>query len=124
MAQRKQAKIKNSTENWESRKLGADQEFAKTVSPEDDAALDEALSMKLISIRMPVKLLDTLKLIAQCHNVGYQPLIRDVLSRFSKAELRDILHKLDSVGEEELQESPAEGYFDEDDDPPKKVATG
>lgn len=122
MAKRKQAKINNSTENWESRKLGADQKFAKAVSPEDDAALDEALSMKPISIRMPVNLLETLKLIAKFHNVGYQPLIRDVLARFSKAELRDILQKLESVGDEELYESPAEGYFEDDDHPPKVAA--
>lgn len=122
MAQRKQAKIDNSTENWESRKLGADEEFAQTVSPEEDAALDAALSMKPISIRMPVNLLERLKLIAKFHNVGYQPLIRDVLTRFSRAELREIIHKLDSEAVDSLQESPAEGYFDEDDESPKKAA--
>jgi len=122
MAQRQQAKINNSTENWESRKLGADGAFAKAVTPEVDAALDEALSMKPISIRLPVKLLETLKLIAKFHNVGYQPLIRDVLGRFSKAELRDILQKLEPSGDEGLHESPAESYFEEDDNPPKAAA--
>jgi hypothetical protein len=36
-------KIKNTTENWESRKLGCDERFAKAVSPEEQKALEEAI---------------------------------------------------------------------------------
>lgn len=114
MVKAKHEKINDTAENWESRKLGADEEFVQTVSVEEEAALDAALSMKPISIRLPENLLLMLKLIAKHHNVGYQPLIRDVLTRFSKAEIRVILRELEASADEGLDGSPAEGYFDED----------
>lgn len=114
MSKSNQAKIDNSIENWESRKLGASDEFARAAGPEADAALDAALSMKPISIRMPKSLIEQLKLIASFHNVGYQPLMRDVLVRFCKAELKDIVRQLEAESDSSFHESPAEGYFDED----------
>jgi hypothetical protein len=36
-------KIESTTENWESRKLGCDERFAKAVSPEKERALREAI---------------------------------------------------------------------------------
>jgi predicted DNA binding CopG/RHH family protein len=56
--------------------------------------VDEALELQMISIRLERGLLSNLKLIADHHGVGYQPLIRDLLNRFAQSELDSILHQL------------------------------
>ena len=90
----KQTKIKGTTRNWDNGTLGRDEKFAVTASPEEEFALDNALDLKLISIRMPTELIKTLKVIAGVHGVGYQPLMRDVLGRFARAEMIEILRQL------------------------------
>jgi hypothetical protein len=80
---------------WESGKFGREEAFAVTADVADENALDEALGLKLISIRLPVKLIDNLKFVANYHGVGYQPLIRDNLSRFALSEMKLILKALE-----------------------------
>ena len=58
------------------------------------AALDDALDLKLISIRLQKTLIDQLKLVARYHGIGYQPLIRDILNRFTGHELVNIVNQL------------------------------
>lgn len=41
-------KIEGTTENWESRKLGADERYARAVSPEEDQKLNEALKDEIV----------------------------------------------------------------------------
>jgi len=89
----KTTKIKGSTQNWENGKLGRDEEFVVAASPEEELALDSALELKPISIRMPTSLIKKLKLIAGVHGIGYQPLIRDVLGRFARTEMLDLLRQ-------------------------------
>ena len=84
---------------WESGKFGRDEAFVATAEVADENALDEALGLKLISIRLPVKLIDNLKFVAGYHRVGYQPLIRDNLSRFVLSEMKLILKALEEEEE-------------------------
>lgn len=72
--------------------LGNSEEHA-IARPRDDAKLDEALGLQSISIRLQKSLLEELKLIAGIHQIGYQPLIKQVLQRFVEAEMRAILRK-------------------------------
>lgn len=88
------AKIKGSAHNWESGKLGQDSEYVAVATDEEELALDSALELKPISIRMPKDLIKRLKIIASVHGIGYQPLMRDVLGRFARAEMIDLLQKL------------------------------
>jgi hypothetical protein len=78
---------------WETRKLGADEGFAKPSDLADSLALDEALELQMISIRLPKQLLGQLKLIAHFNAVGYQPLMRDVLARFARNEILNVLRE-------------------------------
>ncbi len=68
-----------------------------TVSMDEAEAekIDEALGLQMISIRLERALLSNLKLIAKHHGVGYQPLIRDLLNRFARSELKSILNRLE-----------------------------
>lgn len=80
----------SSLKPWES--FDADLE-ANTVSAtqEQNDAINDALELQMISIRLQKSLLTNLKLIASHHGIGYQPLIRDLLNRFVKSEIRSIL---------------------------------
>jgi predicted DNA binding CopG/RHH family protein len=82
--------IERTAEAWESGELGRDEEYVE-VSDLSDEMLDEALSLKLISIRMPNSLIDDLKDIAKINGIGYQPLMKKILSRFVEAEKKQIL---------------------------------
>lgn len=87
------AKIKDTPEAWENGELGRDEQFVVVVDAAHDAALEEALELQPISIRLQKDLIKQYKLIADFHGVGYQPLMRDVLHRFVKGALREILEQ-------------------------------
>lgn len=78
-------------EKWEDGTLGATEEHAVRV-PEASAALDDAMELQLISIRLQKSLIENLKAIASHHGIGYQPMIRDLLNRFAVCEIKQILN--------------------------------
>jgi predicted DNA binding CopG/RHH family protein len=75
---------------WETGALGASAEHVKVASPAHHAAVDEALGLQMISIRLPKDLIEDLKFIASREHLGYQPLIRRVLLRFAAHEFKNI----------------------------------
>jgi predicted DNA binding CopG/RHH family protein len=87
------AKIKDTAEAWESRTLGADEAHVTVADHSHETALDEALELQSISIRLPKQLINQYKLIAHFHKVGYQPLMRDVMARFVPNALKEILEE-------------------------------
>lgn len=84
------SKVKDTTEAWEERALGATEAFVEVADQSHEAALDEALGLQSISIRLPKQLIDHYKVIAHFHHVGYQPLMRDVLMRWIPGALREV----------------------------------
>jgi hypothetical protein len=68
--------------------LGANEKFAVTTPPLAGDKLDAALDLKLISIRLPVAMVEQFKALAvragtaDWRGVGYQPLMRQALSDF------------------------------------------
>lgn len=109
-----------SVEAWEEGKLGRDKKYAKKADATVEAALDEAIGMQMISIRLQKKLIENLKMIAKHHGIGYQPLIRQLLTRFVMAEFKNMLNE--AKASEEMRASkpakvPAQGR-----EKPKKVA--
>ena len=87
------AKIKDTPEAWEDGELGRDAQFVEVANADHELALSEALEMQAISIRLPKELVKQYKLIAGFHGVGYQPLMRDILHRFVKGALQEILEQ-------------------------------
>lgn len=69
---------------WESGELGQDEKFVKRVKQKHEDALNDAMGLQMISIRLPKKLIEDLKFIATAHGIGYQPLMKDVLCRFTQ----------------------------------------
>lgn len=84
-------RIAGTDEAWDSRELGADPAHAKVAGAEHAAALEESLGLQSISIRLPRQLIETYKLIASHHGIGYQPLMRDILQRFVPEGMREIV---------------------------------
>ena len=106
--------IPASDEAWESGELGNDPKFAKIFEGDVQSQVDEALAMQPISIRLPRSLIETFKLLGQKHGVGYQPLMRRVLTRFAEAELKLVLSEVVAEQRRTIE--------DEDDEPPQVAA--
>lgn len=81
-------KIVGSTEAWEHGDLGQSEEHAVRVDSAKEREIDAAMGLKSISIRLQEKLIEDLKMIAEANGIGYQPLVRTVLTRFVQAEVR------------------------------------
>lgn len=85
------AKIPGTTEAWESGALGRDEEHAKRVKI-DSSEIDDALELKAVSIRLQKSLIEDFKFIAKVNGIGYQTLIRQMLTRFALSEKKRIIN--------------------------------
>ena len=94
MAKLKDSKTPNDA--WESGEFGLEEAYIKVTNAAEAAVIDDALDLKMISIRLQNDLIKKLKLIARYHGIGYQPLIRDLLQRFARSELIQIATELKS----------------------------
>lgn len=91
----------SNVEKWEDGRLGRDEEHVE-VAEGSKREVDDALGLQLISIRLQKQLLCDLKKIADYHGIGYQPMIRDLLNRFARSEIRQILsERLSEIEAEE-----------------------
>lgn len=87
---------------WESREWGADPEYAEHVQM--PAALQELLNkgseengntrMQLISIRLPVSLIEDLKRTGKEESIGYQTLTRDILIKSMEERKHKNINKI------------------------------
>lgn len=98
-------KTSSHAEAWESGKLGQEEKYVKRADGTAEQALDDAIGLQMISVRLQKALVDDLKFIARHNGIGYQPLMRDILTRFAKHEKMQILR--DKLEQMELQEKQA-----------------
>jgi predicted DNA binding CopG/RHH family protein len=70
------------SELWETGQLGATEEFVRRVSPKKTKAIHEALGLQPVTIRLQTDLVEQLKVLAKKEGLGYQPLIRHILTRY------------------------------------------
>lgn len=85
------AKIPGTEEAWDNGTLGEDEHYV-AVAPKDlQDSVNQSLGMQAISIRLPKDLLEQYKAIAQYHKMGYQPLMREALTRFATSEMKRIV---------------------------------
>ena len=86
--------IEDTEDSWDpDGPLGHDEKFTALVADDINASVDEALGLTPISIRLQKGLLDNLKALAQLNGLGYQPLSRQVLTRFVDCEMKAILRE-------------------------------
>lgn len=81
--------------DWDNGELGRNEEFARAVSLSalEQAQIDEATGLQMISIRLPVELIEAFKFIGSTQGIRYQTLMRQVLARFADAELKSMARK-------------------------------
>ncbi len=91
-------KIPGSDEAWDSGQLGREEEFAKAAEPDEkfEQEIDDSLELQLISIRLQRSLIEDFKGIASLNGIGYQPLMRQILTRFVEAEKKKLLREMAS----------------------------
>ncbi len=82
-------------EAWESGSLGRDRAHMRRASAEVEAQVDQALAMKLITMRLPIPMIEALKAVAQYYGIGYQPMVRDLIGRFIASEIPTILSEIE-----------------------------
>jgi len=89
-------------DKWDNRELGASIDHVEVASDEEMAAFNDALSLQAISIRLQRSLITDLKNIATSYDIGYQPMIRDLLQRFVISEKKQALQRqLNALSDEE-----------------------
>lgn len=92
----------------EDRGAGGGRRPGAVFEPELEAALDNALDLHPISIRLQKNLIDNLRALAQLHGLGYQPLIRQVLTRWVNSELKQMVVRRANEAAEERGVRPAQ----------------
>jgi uncharacterized protein (DUF4415 family) len=60
-------------------------EYSVALSDQECRAIDEGLGFRAISLRLDKTLIDQFKELARLGGIGYQPLMRDVLTEYAKA---------------------------------------
>jgi len=95
-------KIESTDEAWESGELGTNEDYVSVADDIDQDAIDESIELQMISIRLQKSLIEDLKMIADYNSLGYQPLIKQILRRFTEAEKRMIMKDL--IKEKKLQQ--------------------
>lgn len=112
------------TAKWESGEYGRSEAHVAVAPEEESLQLDNDLAMKLVSIRLPIPLIEALKAIAGHHGIAYQPMIRDLLMRFARSEFQQIQNELSSRMDEaqSIDESspPVEAFIERT----KRAASG
>lgn len=100
------AKVEGTAQAWESETLGLSEEHA-VLSDLGIADLDEALSLQMISIRLPKELIEDYKFLAERLSIGYQPLMKQVLKRFADCELKQIARETMRADHEKNRQAKA-----------------
>lgn len=101
------AKKTGSAEAWVSGELGENANSAKVASPETTQAINDALGLQMISIRLPKSVIEDFKVIAQIEGVGYQPLMRTALVRFAECEAKRVMREYAAQRESEKKAAMA-----------------
>ncbi|MGZ8219236.1 hypothetical protein [Methylomagnum sp.] len=80
---------------WDAGELGQDENAVRAVNltPEQQQAIDDALDLRIISIRLPNSLVEDFKFLGDFHGIHYQTLIRQTLARFASAEMKNMARK-------------------------------
>ena len=99
------AKKPGSAEAWDSGELGEDMNSAKVASAETTRAINDALGLQMISIRLPKSVIEDFKVLAQIEGVGYQPLMRTALMRYAECESKRVMREY--AAQRELEKKAA-----------------
>lgn len=72
---------------WDNRELGAEEKYARRISRKKEQEIEKALGLQAISIRFQTEIIDQLKILAKEEGIGYQPLIRQIVTRYVRERI-------------------------------------
>ena len=86
-------------QDWEAGKRGG---HSIVATKDEESALDDAMELQMISIRLPQSVVDRLKAMAKKEGIGYQPYTRQLLMHHTQGDgetgkLHDLEARLRSV---------------------------
>ncbi len=95
----KEQELLAETHDWEAGKRGS---HSIAASNQDETALDDAMELQMISIRLPQSVVENLKAMAKKEGIGYQPYTRQLLIHHTQGDgetgkLHDLEKRLKSV---------------------------
>ena len=90
----KTRKIESNDDAWETGALGQDEAHVKVSKSVNEEAIDKGLNLTPVTIRLQKSLVENFKSIAALNGIGYQPLMRQVLTRFADCEMKKIARDL------------------------------
>ena len=95
----KEQELLSESQEWETDKRGS---HSTAATDEDEAALDDAMALQMISIRLPQSVVEKLRTMAKKEGIGYQPYTRKVLIHHTQGDdgsgkLHDLETRLKSV---------------------------
>ncbi len=67
---------------WDSRQLGADENFVRVSTQGTESRIDEGLGLQMVSMRLPQEAIEKFKTLARQQGLGYQPFIRQILMNY------------------------------------------
>ena len=76
------AKIQSESTKWDTGELGRDAKFVRQSSEEMSDKVEDALNLQPITVRLQKKLIEDLKIIATTQGLGYQPMVRMILTQY------------------------------------------
>lgn len=79
-------------EQWEKGEVGSSEEHVRKISPEEERAVDDALDLQVVSIRLQKGLIEAFKELAKREGIGYQPLMRQVLTHYAHDAMKSPRH--------------------------------
>lgn len=98
--------------------VGIEEQYIAVAPESITTGIDDSLGLHPISIRLQKDLLDNLKELAKLNGLGYQPLIRQVLTRWVDCELKAMLRAKAS----EVKAAQAAAQEAAPDEPQRKAA--
>jgi predicted DNA binding CopG/RHH family protein len=75
-------------EKWDNKELGAEPQYARKVSKERAERINDSLDLHPISIRLPSDVIELLKKFAHEDGIGYQPLVRQLITKYTRERAR------------------------------------
>jgi len=84
-------KIEATDKAWDSGQLGTDEKHVRVSDGVDEKSIDASIGLVPVSIRLQKSLVADFKMIAELNGIGYQPLMRQILTRFAAGEKKKII---------------------------------
>lgn len=103
-------KIPGTTENWENRTLGADEQYVLVASPESSDAVDAAMGIQRVTVRITKQLFDKIQSVSSERHMSHRWFIKRALAFIVNDEelLKKVLDDIAPLPDEEARKDKSE----------------